>query len=159
MYLKEIKQMELNWRYKSFEDLTAQEVYAILQLRSEVFVVEQNCVYQDIDGKDQKSFHLMGWEGGDLVAYCRLVKPGVSFVEASIGRVITSPKYRGNGFGIALIEKALAQIVETFGVGDIKIGAQLYLKKFYGSFGFVQTSEMYLEDDIPHIEMLLAAKT
>lgn len=147
--------MELTWQYKSFNELTATELYAILQLRSEVFVVEQNCVYQDIDGKDQKSFHLMGWLGDDLAAYCRLVKPGVSFDEASIGRVITSAKYRGKGFGIALLEKAIAQTFETFGVADIKIGAQLYLKQFYSSFGFVETSQMYLEDDIEHIDMLL----
>jgi ElaA protein len=147
--------MELIWRYKSFNELSVAELYAILQLRSEVFVVEQNCVYQDIDGKDQKSFHLMAWFGDDLVAYCRLVQPGVSFTEASIGRVITSPRYRSKGFGITLIEKAIQQTHETFGIADIKIGAQLYLKKFYSSFGFVQTSEMYLEDDIEHIEMLL----
>lgn len=150
--------MELIWQYKSFNELTVTELYAILELRSEVFVLEQNCVYQDIDGKDQKSFHLMGWAGDDLVAYCRLVRPGVSFAEASIGRVITSLNYRGKGFGIALLEKAIAQTFETFGVANIKIGAQLYLKKFYSSFGFVQTSEMYLEDDIEHIEMLLEAK-
>lgn len=151
--------MELIWQYKSFNELTVSELYAILQLRSEVFVVEQNCAYQDIDGKDQKSFHLMGWVGNDLAAYCRLVKPSVSFAEASIGRVITSQKYRGMGFGIALIEKAIAQTFETFGVADIKIGAQLYLKKFYSSFGFIQTSEMYLEDDIEHIEMVFYAKS
>ncbi|RZK52877.1 MAG: GNAT family N-acetyltransferase [Pedobacter sp.] len=105
--------MQLNWIYKSFDELTTSELYAILQLRSEVFVVEQNCVYLDVDGKDKKSFHLMAWQGDELVAYTRLVPPGVSFSEASIGRVITSPKFRGLGIGITLLEKSIAHILET----------------------------------------------
>lgn len=147
--------MELTWIYKNFNELTTSELYAILQLRSEVFVVEQNCVYQDIDGKDKKSFHLMAWNGFELVAYTRLVAPEVSFTEASIGRVITSPQYRGLGIGIALVEKSITHILETYSTNTIRIGAQLYLKKFYTSFGFVAQGDEFLEDGIPHVEMIL----
>ncbi|WP_316770269.1 GNAT family N-acetyltransferase [Pedobacter frigiditerrae] len=147
--------MELTWIYKSFDELTTNELYAILQLRSEVFVVEQNCVYQDVDGKDKKSFHLMAWQGDELVAYNRLVAPGVSFPEASIGRVITSPRYRGLGIGITLLEKSISHILETYATHKIRIGAQLYLKKFYEGFGFVAEGEEFLEDGILHVEMIL----
>ncbi len=149
--------MNLIWHYNSFDELTTQELYSILQLRNEVFVVEQNCVYQDVDNKDQKSFHLMAFDGVNLAAYCRILPPGLSFDEASIGRVITAPSYRGKGIGITLIEKAILETQSTFAVKRIKIGAQLYLKKFYEGFGFVPTSEVYLEDEIEHVEMMLNA--
>jgi ElaA protein len=147
--------MLLTWIYKAFDELTTTELYAILQLRSEVFVVEQNCVYQDVDGKDKKSFHLMAWQGDELVAYTRLVAPGISFPEASIGRVITSPRYRGLGIGITLLEKSITHILETYHTNKIRIGAQLYLKKFYEGFEFVAEGDEFLEDGIPHIEMVL----
>lgn len=147
--------MHLNWTFKSFEELTTTELYAILQLRSEVFVVEQNCVYLDIDGKDKKSFHLMAWQGDDLAAYTRLVPPGISFTEASIGRVLSSPKYRGLGIGITLMQKSIHHTLESYATNKIRIGAQLYLKKFYESFGFITHGDEFLEDGIPHIEMLL----
>lgn len=147
--------MQLNWVYKHFDQLTTTELYAILQLRSEVFVVEQNCVYQDIDGKDLKSTHLMAWHNDHLVAYTRLVPAGVSFTEASIGRVITSPFYRGLGIGITLLDKSIEQILATYQTNTIRIGAQLYLKKFYEGFGFVAEGDEFLEDGIPHIEMVL----
>lgn len=147
--------MKLIWIYKSFDELTTIELYAILQLRNEVFVVEQNCVYQDIDNKDPKAFHLMAFDGNTLVAYSRVLPPGLSFKETSIGRVITNPNYRGKGIGITLIEKAIEKALNSFAAKEIKIGAQLYLKKFYESFGFVQTSEIYLEDGIEHIDMLM----
>jgi ElaA protein len=127
-----------------------------MQLRNEVFVVEQNCVYQDADGKDDRSWHLMGWYENNLVAYCRILPPGLSFEEASIGRVVTSPKYRKNGCGRALMETAIQKTKEQFNCKEIKIGAQLYLINFYSSLGFKQTSEIYLEDGIEHIEMLLS---
>ncbi|HTM97493.1 MAG TPA: GNAT family N-acetyltransferase [Pedobacter sp.] len=148
--------MDLTWTYKNFEQLTVKELYTILQLRNEVFIVEQNCVYQDVDNKDYKSFHLMAFDGDNLAAYCRIIPPGTSFEEASIGRVITSPNYRGKGIGITLLEKAIREAEITFNINQLKIGAQLYLKKFYESFGFVQTSEVYLEDGIAHIDMLLS---
>jgi ElaA protein len=147
--------MNLNWAYKSFDELTTRELYAILQLRNEVFVVEQNCVYQDVDNKDLKSFHLMAFEGEVLAAYCRILPAGLSFEETSIGRVITAPSHRGKAIGITLIEKAIQVIASTYKTNQIKIGAQLYLKKFYESFGFAQTSDVYLEDGIEHIDMLL----
>lgn len=148
--------MELNWVYKTFNELTAAELYAILQLRSEVFVVEQNCVYLDIDNKDKKSSHLMAWYGPDLAAYTRLVPPGVSFAEASIGRLVTSPRHRGTGMGITLMQKSIALCLETYATTQIRIGAQLYLQKFYTGLGFEPCSEPYDEDGIPHIEMTLA---
>ena len=147
--------MQLNWIYKPFNELTSHELYSVLQLRSEVFVVEQNCVYQDIDGKDLKSTHLMAWHNDNLVAYTRLVPAGVSFEEASIGRVITSPFYRGLGIGIELLEKSIEQILATYQTNTIRIGAQLYLKKFYEGFGFVAEGDEFLGDGIPHIEMVL----
>lgn len=140
--------------YRFFNELTPIELYTILRLRNEVFVVEQNCVYQDADKKDPYCHHLMMWDGNNLVAYARLLPQGLSYEQMSIGRVISSPAYRGTGAGKLLIEHAINACKELFGDGPIKIGAQLYLKKFYESFGFEQKSEMYLEDDIEHIEMI-----
>jgi len=138
---------------KPFKALSLSELYQILQLRSEVFVVEQNCVYQDIDGKDEKALHLLGTYEGVLVAYARLFQPGDYFDFASIGRVIVKQEYRDKKWGNDLIAEAIKGITEHFGTSAITISAQLYLQKFYENHGFVQTSEMYLEDDIPHIEM------
>ncbi len=145
--------MDLQWKIRRFDELSATDVYAILQLRSEVFIVEQNCVYQDIDGKDQKALHLIGEENGQLVAYARLFKPGDYFEQASIGRVIVKQDYRDRKLGQLLMREAIEAMQSHFGETKITISAQLYLKKFYESQGFVSTSEMYLEDDIPHIEM------
>lgn len=147
--------MELTWVYKTFDELTTSELYTILQLRNEVFIVEQNCVYPDLDGKDKKSTHLMAWHGDNLVAYTRLVPPGISFKEASIGRVITAPFYRGLGIGITLMEKSITHTLATYNTTKIRIGAQLYLKKFYESFGFIAEGEEFLEDGILHIQMVL----
>lgn len=143
-----------NWYHKSFNELSPQELYAIMHLRSEVFVVEQNCPYLDPDGKDLQSWHLMGWDGDKLVAYSRLLPAGLAFDEISIGRVVSSPAYRGTGAGKELMNNAISTAYQLFGHQPIRIGAQLYLQKFYESLGFVQVSEMYLEDDIPHIEMV-----
>ncbi len=147
--------MKLNWILKKFEALTPYELYDIMWLRNEVFVVEQNCVYQDADYKDQKGWHYMGVdEEGKLMAYVRLLPPGVSYEEPSIGRVLTNPAARGTGAGRLLMQHAIEQCKQLFGDVPIKIGAQYYLLKFYSSLGFVQTSEIYLEDDIEHIEMI-----
>ena len=148
--------MKLEWVLKKFDELTPAELYAIMQLRNEVFVVEQNCVYQDADNKDKKSYHFMGWNEEVLVAYTRILPPGVAFKEASIGRVVNSPKYRRTGTGRQLMVLSISNTFSLFSCTEIKIGAQLYLKQFYVLLGFVQCSEMYLEDNIPHIEMLLA---
>ena len=144
----------MNWILKKFDTLTPQELYAILRLRSEVFVVEQNCVFQDMDNKDQQCNHLMGWKDDLLFAYTRLVTPGLTYVEASIGRVVTSPAARGSGLGKTLIEKSIEEVFKLYGQGPIKIGAQLYLKKFYGSFGFEQIGDIYDEDGIDHVKMI-----
>jgi len=143
------------WTCKTFTELTPDELYAILRLRSEVFVVEQNCVFLDMDNKDQKSHHLMGWRGGKLVGYSRLLGSGISYVESSIGRVVTSPAARGFGVGRDLLDKSIETLYRLYGKQSIRIGAQCYLTKFYESFGFVQKGEIYLEDGIEHIEMLL----
>ncbi len=143
----------MQWKIKSFDSLSANELYDILRLRSEIFVVEQNCVYLDPDGKDKLALHLFGEFEGKIVAYSRLFKPGISFGNASIGRVVVDANYRDRKWGHDLMREAIAEIKNHFGESKITIGAQLYLKKFYESHGFVQTSEMYLEDDIPHIEM------
>lgn len=148
----------INWTLKKFADLTSYELYAILQLRNEVFVVEQNCVFQDADNKDQNSYHLMGWEDDMLVAFSRLVPVKVAYDDLpSIGRVVTSPKKRRSGLGKLLMEQSIKELQNIFGTTSIKLGAQLYLKKFYESFGFVQSSDVYMEDGIPHIEMIRQA--
>lgn len=145
--------MALEWKIKAFDVLSVYELYDILQLRSEIFVVEQNCVYLDLDGKDKIALHLFGEYEGKIVAHARLFKAGISFDNASIGRVTVDANYRDKKWGHDLMREAIAGILHHFGERKITIGAQLYLKKFYESHGFVQSSEMYLEDDIPHIEM------
>lgn len=143
------------WECKPFQELTVNELYSILRLRSEVFVVEQNCIFLDQDNKDQKCFHVMGWDGDQLVASTRLVPKSVSYPDYhSIGRVVSSPAYRGKGVGRALMQYSIDQYILCFGNEPIKIGAQLYLKNFYESLGFVQTSDIYDEDGIDHIEMI-----
>lgn len=142
------------WKCKPFRDLSVHELYAILRLRGEVFVVEQNCVFLDMDNKDQHCYHLCGWDSDIPAAYVRLVPPGISYTEPSIGRVVTAKPYRKSGTGRVLMEKAIEHCGALFGKSGIKIGAQLYLKKFYESLGFVQCSAVYLEDDIEHIEMI-----
>jgi ElaA protein len=147
--------MKLEWTLKPFAELSVFELYEILQLRMEVFVVEQNCVFQDCDDKDQPSFHLMGLYDNKLVASTRLVPPGIMYEEPSIGRVVTSPAFRNMKFGRELMTRSIETCYSLFGKQTISIGAQVYLKKFYGSFGFVQTGETYMEDGIEHIHMLL----
>lgn len=147
---------ELNWQCKKFQELSTSELYAVLNLRNKVFVVEQNCPYLDTDQKDQQSYHLCGWQEDILVAYARILPPGLAFEEASIGRVVTDPDHRRAGFGIILMKEAIDRTLHIFEVSKIKIGAQLYLLSFYTSLGFQQSGEQYLEDGIPHIEMLLS---
>ena len=148
----------MTWILKPFDDLTPKELYKILQLRNEVFIVEQNCPYQDLDNKDLKAFHLMGTQDQQLVAYSRLLAPGISYSESSIGRVVSSPAARKSGIGKKLMAESILQIRNLFQTDIIRIGAQLYLKKFYESFGFLQDGDPYLEDQIPHIIMLRKPK-
>jgi ElaA protein len=146
--------MAINWNSKNFDQLNPYELYDLLRLRSEVFVVEQNCVFLDMDNLDQHCIHLLGYDGSRLMAYTRIVPPGLIYKEASIGRVVTSSSVRYTGAGKKLMEQSIITLYKLFGSIPIKIGAQLYLKKFYESFGFVQMNEVYLEDGIEHIHML-----
>jgi ElaA protein len=147
----------LSWVCKKFDLLSPREVYSILQLRNAVFVVEQQCIFQDADDKDQLSFHFMGWEDDRLVAYTRLLPPGLAYEEAGIGRVVTAVAARGTGAGKQLMENSIKECRNLFGKDiKIRIGAQLYLQKFYASFGFIPIGEIYMEDGIQHVEMLLS---
>ena len=145
--------LKLNWDFKTFEELSKQELYEILRIRNEVFVVEQRCCYPDLDGKDQKSHHLYGYRDGNLTAYARILPPGVSYEFASIGRIAVSKQGRGFGYGIELLNESIKKVELLYGKSIIRIGAQLYLKRFYESFGFVKSSDVYLEDEIDHIQM------
>ena len=145
--------MQTEFKIKRFNELSTLELYSLLQLRSEVFVVEQNCVYQDVDGKDDNAIHVLGFLDNELASYSRIFDKGIYFEEASIGRVVVSPKLRDKKLGHDLMQVSIAAVNEHFKEHNITISAQEYLKKFYESHGFVQTSEMYLEDDIPHIQM------
>lgn len=139
---------------KTFEELTKEELYQILRLRSAVFVVEQNCVYQDLDNKDWKAIHLIGVEHGEIVAYIRILKPGDYFDAAAIGRVVVNPAQRKRGYARLLMEAALEEISKRFGKTPVALSAQTYLTTFYGDLGFVTVGEAYLEDGISHIRML-----
>ncbi|MFZ6875601.1 GNAT family N-acetyltransferase [Undibacterium sp. Di27W] len=150
---------DLQWQCASFSELSNLQLHAIYQARAAVFVIEQNCVYQDVDGKDPLSHHLTAWTpDGEVAAYLRIVPAGISFAEASLGRVISTSDWRGTGVGKALITRGIQALHALHPAAPIRIGAQAYLEKFYGSFGFETVSDIYLEDDIPHVEMLLLAK-
>tara|TARA_R110002012_G_scaffold283090_2_gene473208 strand:+ start:160036 stop:160479 length:444 start_codon:yes stop_codon:yes gene_type:complete len=139
---------------KTFQELTTKELYQLLQLRSEVFVVEQDCVYQDIDGKDEKALHILGFKNDTVVAYTRIFKPGFYFKEASIGRVVVAKNQRQFKYGYAIMEASIEAIKHTYNETTIKISAQTYLKRFYNNLGFQEVGEGYLEDGIPHIGMV-----
>jgi ElaA protein len=145
----------VRWECKHFSELTTEELYHLLRLRSEVFVVEQNCVFLDMDNKDFVCHHVMGWKEKQLLGYSRIVPPGISYAESSIGRIVSSPAARGSGIGRELLLQSIQALYGLHGKRDIRIGAQYYLKEFYESYGFVQTGEIYSEDGINHIEMLL----
>lgn len=143
----------MNFQIKKFEDLTADEIYEILRIRSEVFVVEQNCAFQDCDNDDQNSYHIFSAENDRIVSYLRVLKKGISYNEISIGRVLVAKDHRGKGVAKELLIKAIEFIENTLNECEIRISAQEYLKEFYSSLGFEISSDMYLEDEIPHIEM------
>ena len=145
---------DIDWRYLAFEELTVAELYAVLQLRSEVFVVEQACIFQDMDGSDAQAMHLLGSLQGALVAYARCFEAGVKFAEASIGRIVTSPEIRGSGSGHALVQKAIGCLSVPLGAPAIRIGAQARLNACYRRHGFETSGPVYLEDGIAHVEML-----
>ena len=139
---------------KQFDQLTLEELYTLLALRSEVFVVEQDCVYQDIDQKDQKALHILGYVEDNLVAYARGFKPGDYFKEAAIGRVVVAMDYRKSNYGHEIVDAAIDAVLERWGPGPIKLSAQTYLIAFYRKHGFETTGQEYLEDGIPHIAMI-----
>ncbi|MBT8262745.1 MAG: GNAT family N-acetyltransferase [Bacteroidia bacterium] len=139
---------------KTFDSLSLKELHDLLQLRSEVFVVEQDCVYQDIDGKDEKALHVLGFSNGTLAAYTRCFAPGIYFKEAAIGRVVVSKHFRGKDYGHIIMKESLDAILKYYQTETVKVSAQTYLKGFYNAHGFESTGEEYLEDGIPHIAMI-----
>ena len=141
----------MTWEIKEWSELSIKEVENIFSLRSEVFIVEQECVYQDIDGKDQRAKHVLGKKNNEIVAYARIFKPGDYFKEASFGRAVVKKSERGKGVGDDLVDNCLKNIKEK----EIKISAQSYLKSFYGKHGFIVKGEEYLEDGIPHTAMFI----
>jgi ElaA protein len=143
----------IEFTIKKYDALTRDELYELMQLRSEVFVVEQNSVYLDVDGKDQQALHILGLKNGKLVAYSRIFDAGVYFDQASIGRVVVSKIERKNDYGHALFDFSIASVIKHFDTETIKISAQAYLEKFYSTHGFIAHGEGYLEDGIPHIAM------
>ena len=145
---------EIDWKAAAFDALTLTELYDVLQLRSDVFVVEQACIFQDMDGADTEAMHLLGTYGGKLVAYARCFAAGVKFKEASIGRLITRSALRGTGAGHVLLRRAIDSVTQQWGPQAIRIGAQARLEEFYRQHGFTTTGAPYIEDGIPHIEML-----
>jgi len=145
---------DIVWKIKSFDEFTVPELYAVLKARVDVFVVEQNCPYPDLDGYDQKALHLWAEEDEEVLAGCRIFNKGIKYDEASIGRVLTTEKARGKSLGKQLIRYAVETVENRFHTSEIRISAQDYLLKFYGDFGFEDTGKKYLEDDIPHTEML-----
>lgn len=144
----------MNWKIKRLEELTIHELYEILRVRAEVFVVEQTCVYQDLDLKDQHAYHLFCEKDGEICAYLRILDRGVSYPEIAIGRVLTRENVRHQGLAREMMEKAITFIRDYLNEKAIRISAQEYLKKFYESLGFRAVSDVYLEDGIPHIEMV-----
>lgn len=146
--------MQLIWHYKDFDELTPRELYKIMQLRNEVFVVEQNCIYNECDGKDFHCAQLWATLGDEIVASCRIVPPGISFEEPSIGRIVSHPDFRHLKLGHQIMRHSLQIIKNHYHTDRVKISAQVYLKEFYEKYGFKQNSEEYLEDLLPHMEML-----
>ena len=144
----------MKWKMKRFEELTTAELYEILRVRAEVFVVEQTCIYQDLDEKDKRAYHLFCEAEGKILAYLRVLDKGVSYPEISIGRVLTTENNRRKGLAREMMKKAMDFICKDLGESQIRISGQLYLQAFYESLGFQTVSEVYLEDDIPHVEML-----
>jgi ElaA protein len=139
---------------KTFDSLSLKELHDLLQLRSEVFVVEQDCVYQDIDGKDENALHVMGFSNGTLAAYTRCFPPGIYFEEAAIGRVVVAKNFRGKNYGHFIMKASLDAIFDYYQSKTVKLSAQTYLESFYQSHGFEATGAEYLEDGIPHIAMI-----
>lgn len=144
----------IQWELSAFDALSVHHLYELLQLRTEVFVLEQNCIFQDLDGADAQATHLMGRRDGQLLAYARCLPAGIKFAEASIGRIVTSQRVRGSGLGHLLVEQALAAVATLWGRQPVRIGAQARLKNFYTGHGFTDVGIAYIEDGIDHLEMI-----
>lgn len=144
----------MEWKLKKFDDLTSDELYGILKLRSEVFVVEQDCVYQDLDDKDQLSYHLFLENDGETVAVSRIIPENISYEEMSIGRVVVKENFRGQGLSKIMMKKAIDFIVDDLGKSEIRLSGQAYLVDFYENLGFKKVSDVYMEDNIEHFEFL-----
>lgn len=152
---KELKSiLKMQWILKTFNELTLKEFHSILKLRIDIFVVEQNCPYPELDNKDQLAFHLFCKNNNEVIAYTRIFKPGNYYKEAAFGRVVVHQEFRNQDLGKQLIKRTIEETHKLFGKTPIKIGGQVYLKKFYESFGFHQIGDEYIEDGIPHIDML-----
>ena len=147
----------IQWQIVRLEGLSLRQLYAILAAREAVFVVEQACPYQELDGLDMDAWHVIGWSGEKVAAYLRMLPPGTRFAEPSIGRVLTTRDFRGQGLGREAMARAIEFMEATYPTQNIRISAQTYLESFYAGFGFVKVSEAYLEDGIPHVEMLRSA--
>ena len=145
--------MKIEWVKKKWSEVSSEELYSVLRLRSEVFVVEQNCVYQDIDNKDQTAIHLLGYINKELIAYSRLFNEGDYFKETSFGRAIIKKEKRGQGYGNELVKESLKTIKNYYGNKKVKISAQAHLKTFYSKHAFIAKGKEYLEDGIPHVSM------
>ena len=146
---------DVNWQWYRLSELSAVQLYAMLEARVAIFVVEQNCAYQDLDGLDLDAEHLIAWSGREVAAYLRVLAPGTRFEDPSIGRIITTQRFRGTGLGREIVTKGIERTRLRYAARPIRISAQKYLEKFYGTYGFRTVSEPYLEDGIPHVEMLL----
>jgi len=147
----------LSWHWLTFEQLTVYQLHDLMALRTDVFVVEQNCVYHELDGRDKACYHLLGMDASEeLVAYCRVLPPGLVYPEVAFGRVLIRESHRGQGLGRTLMEQTMHYLINTFGKVPVHIAAQDYLESFYQSFGFKTTSPVFLDDGIPHIEMLFS---
>ncbi len=150
--------MEIQWKLSAFEELSTEELYEILHLRQQVFIVEQQCIYQDCDGHDKKALHLVGWsnraERPEPVAYLRILHPGKERIFPSVGRVLTHPDFRGKGLGREIMARCLHTLEELYPELPVCISAQQYLISFYESFSFRLSSNGYEEDGIPHIKMI-----
>jgi len=148
----------MNWEIANFDDLTTRELYTLMRLRQDVFVLEQNCVYRDLDGLDLAAVHILCWEDGELLAYLRCLQPGASYPQSSIGRIVVSPLARGRDLGRELVKRGIDYNLKAWPDSDIRIGAQAYLEKFYTELGFVTDGEPYMEDGIEHIYMNLVKR-
>jgi ElaA protein len=149
---------DIEWQWCRLGELSAEQVYAVLAARVEIFVVEQNCAYQDLDGLDADAEHLIAWSGTgtEVAGYLRVLGPGTRFDDPSIGRIITAKRFRGSGLGRVIVAKGIERTRLRYPGQPVRISAQQYLEKFYRDFGFVTVSQPYLEDNIPHVEMLLS---